>query len=101
MNKKKSFAILNKSHHFKSPRNKNVYRVQFNHHSIPCEAVQTEYVTLKEKRRREIMYREINGTSSEQQDCANAVYPNDEVMNMMMLSKHYMRPISMQYWTRK
>ena len=96
LNKKQKFTILNKSNYFKAPKNKNLYRVEFNHHSIPAEATQIEYISLKKKKKTEILYQEIDEKNEEQQ-----IKSKDEVMNTIMLTKHYMRPISMKFWTQK
>ena len=63
MNKQQKFTILNKSNFFKSPKIKNLYRVEFNHHCIPSEATQIEYISLRNTKKTEIIYEDINSSS--------------------------------------
>ena len=63
LNKKQKFTILNKSNFFKSPKNKNLYRVVFNHHSIGSEATQIKFTSLRNKKKTEIMYERLKYVS--------------------------------------
>ena len=104
MNKEKASLILNKGE-FASPKRKNLFKIRLNHHSIPPEATLIQTVNLKQENEIEVKYAAIeladdDDDDNDEQNGGNQSV-NDEVMQMIMSTKHYMRPISIKYWQKQ
>merc|ERR1712228_102649 len=99
INNGKSFLILNKGA-FAVPKKKNLFKIKFNHHSIPSEATQIECINLKQESESQIKYEAINPLANDESLNANNS-TNDEVMDMIFSTKHWMRPISIKYWQKQ
>eukprot|EP01084_Bolivina_argentea_P061967 113284_1 len=98
-NKEKSYVVLNKGE-FNIPKCKNLYVIKFNHHSIPPEATEIQYISLKKdgSKESEVKFEEIENKDIEMD---NSYSGSDEIMEMIIAIKHYMRPLSMRFWTQK
>ena len=93
------FSIILNKGDFSTPSLKGLCTVKFNHHSIPSEPTLYKQCELKKDIETEIKFEEIESKD----DDSNIATSNDddEIMSMIMLTKHYMRPLSMKYWTQK
>lgn len=98
LNKEEYTIILNKKD-FSTPSRKGLCSVKFNHHSIPSEAKLHKQIEFKKELETEIKYELIE--SKDDNENITTSNDEDEIMSMIMLTKHYMRPLSMKYWTQK
>ena len=99
LNKLETMLVLNKGE-FASPKKKNLCSIKFNHHSIPSEATQHEMVEPKKDIQREIKY-ELIEIKDDELKFEKTVTDDDEIMSMIMATKHFMRPLSMRYWMQQ
>ena len=97
LNQEKFSIILNKGD-FSTPSRKGLCTVKFNHHSIPSEPTLYKRYELKKERDTEMKFEKIEVKDDGDDSISNN---DDEVLSMLMLTKHYMRPLSMRYWTQK
>ena len=108
LNAEASFVVLNKGA-FSCARKKNLHRIKFNHHSIPSEAEQQRYVSLKKEESAEVKYEPIDGKQAELDLDDEEEEDDDEgdemwrgcSGEMLVAAKHFMVPISLRFWTKK
>eukprot|EP01084_Bolivina_argentea_P305276 527355_1 len=57
-NNKQQFVVLNKSGHFKAPKYKNLYHIQFDYRFVPAKAIQIKHIGWKQSIKSNIMYQQ-------------------------------------------
>ena len=93
MNEEKSIVVLNKGDFLSAPL-KNQCRIKFNHHSIPPQATFHRFTSLKNEVESEVEFEPIESKKADDDDSEDD--GEDEIMEYIMATKHYMRPVSLR-----